>query len=119
MEWHSDGAKGEATILLGLQNVSPDQGSLRVVPGSHMRYVEGIGHDEVSYMNMVWISFLPQLNYLQSILKKDDKLLEQTKLKYAYRAGKPIIIDARTLHSVDSNVSNDWRIVNWFIFDSY
>ncbi len=47
MEWHSDGAEGEATILLGLQDVAPEQGSLRVIPGSHLRYVEGIGHDEV------------------------------------------------------------------------
>ncbi len=55
MEWHSDGAKGEATILLGLQNVSPDQGSLRVVPGSHHKYVDGIGHDEVRHNAMNFI----------------------------------------------------------------
>jgi 2-keto-3-deoxy-galactonokinase len=47
MEWHSDGAKGEFTILVGLEDVSPDQGFLRVVPGSHMRYVDGVGHEEV------------------------------------------------------------------------
>ena len=100
MEWHSDGARGEATILLGLENVSPDMGCLRVVPGSHLQYVDGIGHEE-------------------AVLKQNHEKLEHFKVNYAYRAGKPIIIDARTLHSVDNNVSNTWRIVNWFIFDSY
>ncbi len=53
------------------------------------------------------------------ILKRNEDLLERIKLNYAYRAGKPIIIDARTLHSVDNNISDEWRVVNWFIFDSY
>jgi hypothetical protein len=48
MEWHSDGSKGECTILMALEDVSPEQGSLRVVPGSHRIYVDGVGHTEVS-----------------------------------------------------------------------
>lgn len=48
MEWHSDGPRGEATILLALEDVSPEQGCLRVIPGSHKIYVEGVGHTEVS-----------------------------------------------------------------------
>ncbi len=47
IEWHSDGAKGEFTMLLGLDDVSNDMGALRIVPGSHLEYVDGIGHDEV------------------------------------------------------------------------
>lgn len=100
MEWHSDGAQGEATILLGLESVAPNQGCLRVVPGSHLQYVDGTGHDE-------------------STLKQNNEKLERYKVNYAYRAGQPMIIDARTLHSVDNNVSDNWRVVNWFIFDSY
>lgn len=67
MEWHSDGAKGEATILLGLQNVSPDQGSLRVVPGSHLRYVDGIGHDEVSIVIFFFFALNINLDYSRCI----------------------------------------------------
>jgi hypothetical protein len=47
MEWHSDGPRGEATILMALEDVSPDQGCLRVIPNSHKIYVDGIGHTEV------------------------------------------------------------------------
>ncbi len=45
--------------------------------------------------------------------------LEYEKVNYAYHAGKPIVFDARTLHSVDCNSTQDWRIVIWFIIDSY
>jgi len=48
MEWHSDGPKGESTILMALEDVAPEQGSLMVIPGSHKIYVDGIGHTEVS-----------------------------------------------------------------------
>jgi len=47
MEWHSDGPKGESTILMALEDVAPEQGSLMVIPGSHKIYVDGIGHTEV------------------------------------------------------------------------
>jgi hypothetical protein len=50
MEWHSDGPRGEATILMALEDVSPDQGCLRVIPNSHKIYVDGIGHTEVTYL---------------------------------------------------------------------
>ena len=50
MEWHSDGPKGEATILMSLWDIDSSVGSLRVVPGSHLRYIDGVqvGCDEVS-----------------------------------------------------------------------
>lgn len=48
MEWHSDGPKGESTILMALEDVAPEQGSLMVIPGSHRIYVDGVGHTEVS-----------------------------------------------------------------------
>jgi hypothetical protein len=45
--------------------------------------------------------------------------MQQEMVSYAYRAGQPMIIDARTLHSVSPNVSDSWRVVVWFIFDSF
>jgi hypothetical protein len=55
----------------------------------------------------------------QSILKsKVDQLVEQ-QVVYEYREGQPLMIDARTLHSVSRNSSDKWRLVIWFIFDSY
>jgi ectoine hydroxylase-related dioxygenase (phytanoyl-CoA dioxygenase family) len=47
MEWHSDGAEGEATVLMAVEDVNESMGSLRVVPGSHLMYVPGVGHEEV------------------------------------------------------------------------
>ena len=47
MEWHSDGPRGEATILMALEDVSYEQGCLRAVPGSHRIYIDGVGHTEV------------------------------------------------------------------------
>jgi hypothetical protein len=51
MEWHSDGAKGEYTMLMSIiEDVTWEMGSLRIVPGSHLEYVDGTGHDEVKYI---------------------------------------------------------------------
>lgn len=47
MEWHSDGPRGESTVLMALEDIEPEQGFLRVIPGSHRLYVDGIGHTEV------------------------------------------------------------------------
>lgn len=44
---------------------------------------------------------------------------EMKKVEYLYRAFEPIIFDARTLHSVARSISSEWRIVLWFIFDSF
>ena len=40
-------------------------------------------------------------------------------LRYAYRAGDPIINDARTIHGVLPNTSDRWRLVLWCILDVY
>ncbi len=47
MQWHSDGADGEATMLLSFDGISEDMGVLKLVPRSYMEYVDGIGYDEV------------------------------------------------------------------------
>ena len=47
MEWHSDGSRGEATVLMTLEDIDPTMGSLHVIPGSHHEYIDGVGHEEV------------------------------------------------------------------------
>lgn len=49
MEWHSDGAKGEFTMLLAVEDVTADMGAVRIVPRSHLQYVDGVGHEEVKF----------------------------------------------------------------------
>lgn len=51
MQWHSDGAEGEATILLSLEGIDEDMGVLKVVPRSYMEYVPGTGYDEVHVLS--------------------------------------------------------------------
>ncbi len=48
MEWHSDGAKGEFTVLMSLYDVEENQGSLGIIPGSFSDYREGTGHGHIN-----------------------------------------------------------------------
>eukprot|EP01036_Dinobryon_divergens_P026100 gene26100-34708_t len=100
MEWHSDGSRGEATVLMTLEDIDPTMGSLHVIPGSHHEYIDGVGHEE-------------------DLIVKNFASIEKRKISYNYRALQPMIIDARTMHSVSNNQSSRWRIVVWFIYDSY
>jgi len=52
-------------------------------------------------------------------LKAHRAQLAAEQIAYNYRAGQPMIIDARTLHSVTPNISDKWRVVVWFIYDSF
>jgi hypothetical protein len=92
IEWHSDGGKGACTVLVCLEDVTPEQGSLGVVPGSHLQYQAGEDYD------IAGAGTAP--------------------LHYPYRAGVPMIIDARTVHRATDNVSTRWRAIFWFIFDT-
>ncbi len=51
MEWHSDGAQGEATVLMSVEDVDEALGALRVIPKSHLLYVPGVGHTEVEFIS--------------------------------------------------------------------
>jgi hypothetical protein len=53
------------------------------------------------------------------IVKVGRKDFSKEEVVYSYRAGQPMLIDARTLHSVSRNKSNAWRAVMWCIFDCY
>jgi len=98
MEWHRDGIEGECTVLLSLSDVSEDQGQLGVIPGSHLdAKLDKLEDAELTY----------------ETTEEDDKKA----LWYAYRAGCPIVIDARTQHSVRKNVSEDTRCILWYIYN--
>lgn len=124
MEWHSDGARGEATVLMALDDINEMMGTLFIMPGSHMKYVDGIGHDEVCEDHFIYLHCEGWIFIVCSVFRQDhvraqSKILDEGKASYNYRAGCPIIIDARTLHSVSPNMSDRWRVIIWYIFDSY
>lgn len=48
IEWHSDGGKGEHTMIVAMEDIPKRMGALKVLPGSHQVYVDGRGHGEVS-----------------------------------------------------------------------
>eukprot|EP01041_Mallomonas_annulata_P003786 gene3786-7520_t len=96
MEWHSDGAAGECTVLMALEDIPADRGSLGIVPGSCEEYLDGIGHEEIN-----------------------PTALEKRCSWLSYSQGSPLFFDARTLHAVSPNTSDSWRFVIWFIYDSY
>ena len=94
MEWHRDGTEGEVTVLMSLSNVEADQGQLGVIPRSHKgAKLEKLKDEELTAAD-------------------DDKAVW-----YSYRAGCPMIIDARTQHSVRDNVSQDKRCILWYIYN--
>jgi ectoine hydroxylase-related dioxygenase (phytanoyl-CoA dioxygenase family) len=100
MQWHSDGADGEATMLLSFDGIDEDMGVLKLVPRSYMEYVSGVGYDE-------------------ALVESRIIELERRASKYCYQSGNPVIFDARTMHGVENNVSDKWRVVCWFIIDCY
>jgi hypothetical protein len=54
MEWHSDGSRGEYTVLTSLDaDIEENIGTLGMVPGSHLEFVEGVGHGDVSTLVVV------------------------------------------------------------------
>jgi hypothetical protein len=71
MEFHSDGPRGENTMLMTInENVSAEQGALMVVTRSHKEYVDGVGHGQI-----------------------DTKSALARKVDYLYERGKPMLID--------------------------
>ena len=108
MELHSDGPRGENTVLMSFEDISFEQGPLLVCPGSHDDYVDGTGH-QPDHLTAVE----------NSIFKRNEKggIRGRTVYHYSYRAGQPMVIDARTLHGALTNHSNKWRVICWYIFE--
>jgi ectoine hydroxylase-related dioxygenase (phytanoyl-CoA dioxygenase family) len=94
MEWHADGGRGEATVLLSLCDEPPERGELGIVPGSHVHYQPGA----------------------EGGVELARKLAGSSAVWNAYEAGSPVVIDARTLHCATSNRTTCFRVVAWFIF---
>jgi ectoine hydroxylase-related dioxygenase (phytanoyl-CoA dioxygenase family) len=102
MEWHSDGGEGACTVLLSLQDVSDEQGCVGVKPRSHLRYSPGkdMYDADATYTNV-----------LTTTANTEEEVW------HGYKAGAPLLIDARTLHCARENSSDKFRVVLWFIFD--
>jgi ectoine hydroxylase-related dioxygenase (phytanoyl-CoA dioxygenase family) len=49
MEYHSDGALGEYTVLFSVDDMAYDMGCLKIIPLSHKEYVDGVGHENVRF----------------------------------------------------------------------
>ena len=91
MEWHRDGCWGECTVLMSLSNVPEDQGQVGLIPGSHKNAVLNKTEDE----------------------EVSRETIESKAVWYPYRAGQPLLIDARTQHAVKKNVSDETRCILW------
>ena len=57
MEWHSDGAEGEATVLMSLSDLLVTQGVLHVIPFSHKEYIPGIGITTLLIIHLYYLYF--------------------------------------------------------------
>lgn len=92
MEWHRDGTEGEVTVLVALDDISEEQGFVGVLPGSHSN---------------------------ATLNKETEECIDkESAMWYAYRAGQPLVIDARTQHCVCKNTSEKTRCILWYIYNS-
>lgn len=110
MELHSDGPKGENTVLMSFDDVCFQQGPLLVAPGTHCDYIDGTGHSP-RHVTAVERTVFSSSRCV--VLAANGRRA----CHYCYRAGQPVVIDSRTLHGALPNVSNRWRIICWFIFE--
>ena len=119
MEWHADGTRGEATVLLALQDVPPEAGALGIVPASHTRY----SARKASAVHAGGESAPADASDACACGGDGDEdqvaaVMAQCAppLWYAYRRGLPALLDARTLHAAADNVSDALRAVVWLIY---
>jgi hypothetical protein len=75
MEFHSDGPRGENTMLMTIiESVDAAQGALMVVPRSHKEYVDGVGHGQI-----------------------DPQAALSRKVDHLYERGRPMLIDGASV----------------------
>jgi hypothetical protein len=134
MELHADGGSTEVTVLMSLEDdVSDSQGPLLVVPGSKDAYDEEHGHNPASLTRTDMLgdgsgALLDLHNCSLDHQRQTggkcrgnkgagEHCNDLTVYKYAYRAGKPIVMDSRTLHGALQNTSSTWRVIVWFIME--
>ena len=112
MEWHADGTRGEATVLLALRDVPAQAGPLGIVPASHRHYSERKADAANDDDN----------GEACACGKSDEDQVAAVMAQcgapvwYAYRRGAPALLDARTLHAAADNGSDELRAVVWLIY---
>jgi hypothetical protein len=134
MEWHADGTAGEATVLLSLADVSRETGALGIVPRSHAGYstrkaaAGGPGaRPAADAAESGDAAEQPVAANTDAAPAEDDDEDQAARIMaacpppvwYAYRAGAPAVLDARTLHCAADNSSDALRAVAWFIYNQY
>jgi hypothetical protein len=125
MEWHADGGAGEATVLLSLADVADAQGALGIVPASHTRYntqKAAAGGACGAAAHGAAADVASEADASDAEEEEEDQAARvmagcAPPVWYAYRAGVPALLDARTLHAAADNVSGDLRAVAWFIYN--
>ena len=110
MELHSDGPRGENTVLMAFEPISVEQGPLLVSPHSHEDYIDGIGHDPKNVSAV-------ESRISQAIENPKATASSREIFQYCYRPGDPMVIDSRTLHGALPNISSHWRVICWFIYE--
>jgi hypothetical protein len=111
MELHSDGPRGENTMLMSFESISFEQGPLLLSPGSHNDYIDGTGHRPEK------VTQLEQSLFPSTGGAGDATGGRRAVQQYMYRAGEPMVIDSRTLHGALPNKSSKWRVICWYIFE--
>ena len=97
--------QGDATVLLSLEDVPVERGALGLAPGSHAHY----GLDKAS----------AAASDSEPVLDDAARAAAWPRIAwYAYRAGCPCVIDARTLHAASDNRTAGLRAVAWYIYSA-
>ena len=93
LEYHADGRAGECTVIMSVDDLPPEMGKLGVILGSH----EALDRDTSEDFDA---------EILEVVEREEREARENQnagKVSYAYRAGQPIVFDARTLHAAEGS----------------
>ena len=86
LEWHADGREGECTVIMSLDDIPVSMGTLQVIRKSHVMLDRDTSEDF-------------DADILAAVGREEKKEGGDGVVSYAYRAGQPIVFDARTLHA--------------------
>ncbi len=94
-------------LMYYLSDTSPENGCLRVIPGSHLQH--NTLHDDIGNPHAEGLSRAEDLTHPAYSDRPDE-------VDVPVRAGDLVIGDARMLHAAHANESDDWRTVVtlWF-----
>lgn len=90
LEWHADGRAGECTVIMSVDDLPSEMGKLGVILGSH----EALDRDTSEDFDAE----------ISGVVEREARENQNAgKVSYAYRAGQPIVVDARTLHAAEGS----------------